>query len=155
MQQSDNLEQRVEALENRNRMLAALLLVTIAMAGLTAASNNSVVRGSAFELVDGKGVVRADLAMRDGAPGLHIRDTQGNDRLVASHGDAGTTLYLYDDTGTTRIGIAQFAHGGGGVALHGPHSKGAAVLYFKDSGSLRFYDEDGKVVTEMNGGAAK
>ncbi len=32
---------------------------------------------------------------------------------------------------TTRVGVAQFAHGGGGVALYGPDSKVAAVLYLK------------------------
>ena len=45
--------------------------------------------------------------------------------------------------------MAQFAHGGGGVALHGPRDKGAAVLYYKGAGSLTMYDEAGKVVARV------
>ena len=42
-------------------------------------------------------------------------------------------------------GVARFAHGGGGVALHGAESRGAAVLFLKDgAGSLTFYDESGE-----------
>ncbi len=44
--------------------------------------------------------------------------------------------------------MAQFAHGGG-VALRGPDSKGAAVLYFKDQGSLRSFDSEGQVTNQV------
>ncbi len=57
-----------------------------------------------------------------------------------------TGLFLRDAEGTVRLGAAQFAHGGGGCALHGEESKGAAVLYQKGGkGSLSFYDEAGGV----------
>jgi hypothetical protein len=48
-----------------------------------------------------------------------------------------------DDAGDTRLGAAQFAHGGGGYALHGPKMKGAAVLYLAGEGSLSMYDPEG------------
>ena len=51
--------------------------------------------------------------------------------------------------GTTRVGIAQFAHGGGGVALHGEQSRGALVMYYKDSGSVRFFGQNGDVLREI------
>lgn len=51
-------------------------------------------------------------------------------------------------TGDTRIGVAQFAHGGGGFALHGPEAKGAAVLYLKERGTLTFYGDEGGVTRQ-------
>jgi len=47
------------------------------------------------------------------------------------------------------IGLSQFAHGGGGLALHGENSKGASVLYHKGSGSLSFYDMEGNVKLKL------
>lgn len=54
------------------------------------------------------------------------------------------------DLGDTRVGAAQFAHGGGGYALHGPGGRGAAVLYLKDEGSLTMYDADGAVAARFS-----
>jgi hypothetical protein len=49
--------------------------------------------------------------------------------------------------GAVMILAAQFAHGGGGLALHGEGGRGATVLYMKDfRGSLRMFDVDGEVV---------
>ena len=42
-----------------------------------------------------------------------------------------------------------FAHGGGVVALHGQDSKGAAVLYLKDEGSLRFFESEGGITNQV------
>ncbi|HSG07903.1 MAG TPA: hypothetical protein VLA36_06085 [Longimicrobiales bacterium] len=64
----------------------------------------------------------------------------------------GTALYLRDGDGTTRVGVAQFAHGGGGFALHGQDAKGAAVLYLKGDGSLTFFDAAGDVQARYPGG---
>ena len=44
-----------------------------------------------------------------------------------------------------RVGVAQFSHGGGGFALHGPGTRGAAVLYLRGDGSLTQYDTTGVV----------
>ena len=63
--------------------------------------------------------------------------------LALAHDPGGSALFIRDSEGVIRVGVAQFAHGGGGVALHGPGSKGAAVLYFQEAGSLTFYDPDG------------
>jgi len=60
-------------------------------------------------------------------------------------------LYVRDASDQVRIGVAQFAHGGGGVALHGAAAKGAAVLYFKEQGSLTFYDSEGNVIARSPG----
>ena len=56
-----------------------------------------------------------------------------------------------DETGGTRLGAAQFAHGGGGYALHGPEMKGAAVLYLKGEGSLSMYDAEGELTDRFPG----
>jgi hypothetical protein len=142
MQRVDRVIRRLE-IQNRLLLVAIVALVLIAMLG--AAKVPSVVRASAFELTDPAGRVRAELAVRNGAVGLYLKDETGRDRLSAWHDGETTGIYIDDDTGTTRIGVAQFAHGGGGVALHGPESRGAAVLYLKGEGSLRFFDADGSV----------
>jgi hypothetical protein len=49
----------------------------------------------------------------------------------------------------SRVVAAQFAHGRGGFALHGPESKGAAVLYLKEEGSLTFHGSDGEVTARL------
>jgi hypothetical protein len=146
------IENRIARLERLNRTLlavaaGAVLLFIVAAAGGAADPQ----RARAFQLVDGEGVIRAELAFRDGHPGLFIKDGTGMDRLLAVDEPDGTGLYITDADGTTRIGVAQFAHGGGGVALHGPDSKGAAVLYFKDQGSLRFFDREGNVTRQIIG----
>lgn len=58
-------------------------------------------------------------------------------------------MLLWDDEGQIRVGVAQFAHGGGGVAMHGPHGKGSTALYHKGEGTLTFYDRNGKVTKRM------
>ena len=62
------------------------------------------------------------------------------------HDETQAAMYLLDEAGAIRVGAAQYAHGGGGFALHGDESKGAAVLYMKDrKGTLTFYDDGGGV----------
>lgn len=74
---------------------------------------------------------------------LQIVDAEGRVRMELAHDSSGTRLYVRDEAGDVRVGVAQFAHGGGGVALHGPGGRGAAVLYLKGDGSLTFYDAAG------------
>jgi hypothetical protein len=71
------------------------------------------------------------------------------DRVALLHEADTDGLFVMDAEGTTRIGVAQFSHGGGGFALHGPESKGAAVLYLKGDGSLRFFDQEGAVTNQV------
>ena len=97
----------------------------------------------------------AELAVQDGNPGLYLIDSNGVNRAALFHGAEGTGLYIMDSDGVTRVGIAQFAHGGGGVALHGEESKGATVLYFKEEGSLRFFDSEGEITNQVNAGRAE
>ncbi len=87
----------------------------------------------------------------EGSTGLFVYDASGVARLTLTDDADQSALFINDATGTTRIGVAQFAHGGGGVALHGAESKGATVLYHKGAGSLTFYDEGGQVTAKVNG----
>lgn len=121
------LARRVARIERTNWLLLAAVLVSGA-ALLTAATRSQdavrdVVRARTVEIVDDAGRVRMEL----------------------THDTSGTRLYVHDDAGDVRIGVAQFAHGGGGVALHGPGGRGAAVLYLKGTGSLTLYDSAGTV----------
>lgn len=80
---------------------------------------------------------------------IQLVDTSGRIRMELRHDTVETGLFIIDDAGDTRIGVAQFAHGGGGVALHGPRARGAAVLYLKGDGHLTFYDSTGAVVARL------
>jgi hypothetical protein len=144
-----SLESRVARLEKTNRrlliMLTFLTVVTAAVLLLGAARQAPIQIGSKFQLLDETGAVRAELALRNGQPGFYLRDEKGVERVSLFHQADGSGLHVGDAQGVTRIGVVQFAHGGGGVALHGPESRGAAVLYFKNSGSLRLFDADGRV----------
>ena len=144
------MEQRLSDLEKRNRWLVVGWVLSMAMIWMSGWTPDSI-KASGFQLVDESGKVRAELGFQEGEPVLLIRDENGVDRLVAFHHQEGTGIYINDASKTTRIGVAQFAHGGGGVALHGPESKGAAVLYFKDEGSLRFFDAEGNVTRLVKG----
>ncbi len=150
-----SMESRIDRLEKQNRVLIVALL-GVALVGLTAATApRGPLTADTFQLTDQNGRVRAELGFRDGTVGLFLKDEEGKDRLSATHDSQGTSLYIRDTEGTTRIGVAQFAHGGGGFALHGPESKGAAVLYLKGAGSLRFFDSDGKVTNQVLAAAGR
>lgn len=130
----------------------AAMLGGMTVSWLSASSDTeAVVRGNKFELVDPGGSVVAELAYVDGGPQLVFLDEQNKPtiRLQQTADDSG--LYILDEAGHSRIGIALFSHGGAGVALHGPEAKGAAVLYFKSRGSLSFYDPEGEVLERIPG----
>lgn len=125
------LENRVSRLERTNRLLMSVVIVGfgLALASFTtqSAAVQDLVQARQIQLVDADGRTRMDL----------------------THDSLGTRLYIHDEAGAVRVGIAQFAHGGGGVALHGPGGNGAAVLYLKDSGTLSFYDSAGAVTARF------
>lgn len=145
----DALRASVRRLQRWNKLLlgAVVILALVEMAGAEADSRD--IRARSIELVSADGDVLAALATRDGNPGLFLKDGNGTDRAALVHASDGTGLYISDAEGVTRIGVVQFAHGGGGLALHGPESRGAAVLYYKDEGSLRFFDADGAVTNQV------
>jgi hypothetical protein len=128
-----SLDDRVRCLERRYRRLSALSVllgaVLVAAFAQRPAQVSDVVQARRFQVVDAAGRVRIDLR----------------------HDSTETGLFVLDQAGDTRVGAVQFAHGGGGVALHGPRLKGAAVLYLKGSGSLTFYDTAGGVVHRVPG----
>ena len=144
-----SLAWRVKRLEQQNFYLRMFVIMGCCVILMAAASPIKESKASAFMLTDQNGMVRAELAIKDGTVGLFILDEQGNQRLSAIHDHEETGLFIKDEAGTSRIGVAQFAHGGGGVALHGENSKGAAVLYFKESGSLRFFNDTGEVTNQL------
>jgi len=143
------IERRIARLEQRNRIFQVLLLI-VAIVGLMALrSDDATVRARAFELVSEDGLRRASLRLDEGNPVFTLNDENGIERLQLFHQPDATGIYVLDTQSTPRIGIAQFSHGGGGIALHGPQSKGAAVLYLHGEGSLRFFDAAGKVTTQV------
>jgi hypothetical protein len=147
-----DLERRIVALERRSRRWkvlgpGCLVIVSIWTCYPGAVREGVVARG--FTLVDASGRAQAELRMTEEGPGLYLLDAQGTARASLVHNREETALYLRDAADQIRIGVAQFAHGGGGVALHGEAARGAAVLYFKEQGSLTFYDVEGNVVTRI------
>jgi hypothetical protein len=125
----ERLERRVARLERSNRLLAVGLGLVL-VGGLAAATSSQVVdevRARRIRIVDADDRVRIDLR----------------------HDDEETGLFILDANGDTRLGAAQFAHGGGGYALHGPGGRGAAVLYLRGEGSLTMYETDGTVAARF------
>ena len=147
---------RIAKLERRTRMQQALLVAGLLLWLLAAAPAREAVEVRALHLLDRDGEVRASLTSdADNQPRLEFYDAAGRARLRLFQQADADGLYVLDVEGTPRIGIAQFAHGGGGVALHGAQSKGAAVLYLKDSGSLRFFDDEGRATLVLPGDNAE
>lgn len=144
-----DLERRIKKLEWRNRLLllGAVSLVVFGFESRTVPAKTrteKVVRAERVEIVDKNGIAAVVLGLDDqGSAGVFINDGAGSVRVALAHDTEGSALFIRDAKGVIRVGVAQFAHGGGGVALHGPDSKGAAVLYFKEAGSLTFFDPEG------------
>ena len=144
------LEHRVRRLEITNRILLLGLIATAGLflaAGQKPSQTDRVLRAHSLEIVNESGDVRARLRGTQEGAEFMLLDAAQVQRALLQHDGEDTALYLRDVQGTTRVGVAQFAHGGGGFALHGAESKGAAVLYRKgDKGSLSFYDADGNLL---------
>ncbi|UCG87259.1 MAG: hypothetical protein JSW71_01565 [Gemmatimonadota bacterium] len=77
---------------------------------------------------------------------IRLVDVSGRVRLDPRHDTTATGMFILDESGGTRIGVAQSSHGGW-FALHGPDMKDAVVLYLNAQDSLRFYDEAGGITT--------
>ena len=146
---TENLQTSIRRLQVWNVVLLCSIVALSAVVIRGYVSESHVVRAQSLQLISPEGEVLAEFATEEGNPGLYLKDSNGVNRAALFHADDGTGLYIMDANGVTRVGIAQFAHGGGGVALHGPDSKGAAVLYFKDEGSLRFIDSEGVVTNQV------
>jgi len=127
--------------------LLALLLATIN--SYKHAGNTQNLRVRQLQIVDANGNIRAAVSTVDNQPVIRLKDESGQDRLALVSDDQQSALLIYDAAGTVRLGASQFAHGGGGYALHGENSRGAAVLYLKQQGRLTFYDEDGGIIRNI------
>lgn len=151
--EQNELRHRISALEKRVRLLVVALLVTMGVICINLAypffSGNPGVVASAYVLTDSAGVARGEWTVRAGSPTLVLLDSAGRERVLLLHDGDHSALFLKDARGDTRVGVAQFAHGGGGFALHGEKRKGAAVLYYKESGTLSFFDTSGSVTQRV------
>jgi len=162
--QLDLVNERVSRLEStcRRAMFACLTLACFATWLATTAfgpraarrafaiNPSAEIEATAFVLVDDQGRRLGSLHASGGGPRLELYDASGTVRASLEHGAEGTALYLRDESGTTRVGVAQFAHGGGGFALHGEQAEGATVLYMSNGrGRLTFYGADGRVIEEV------
>lgn len=145
----ETVEGRLDRLETWNKILLGIIALGCLAVLYGAKSDTAALRAKSIQLVGDSGGILAELTVREGNPGLYLNDYEGRTRAALFHAPDGTGLYVMDADGVTRIGVAQFAHGGGGVALHGKESRGAAVLYLKDEGSLRFYDAEGSITNEV------
>lgn len=133
-----------------NRMLGALSLsLAMYVLGGFASRPDDVVEARSFRLVDDDGKILAELGLEEQGPALRFFDREGGLRLSIVHDNAETGLFVHDAEGQIRVGAAQFSHGGGGFALHGPEGKGSTVLYHKGKGSLTFYGDDGSVLRSI------
>lgn len=130
MDDGGELERRVRRLERANRLLVA-----------------AVVGALAWPLVLGAGVATQPDEVT--AKRIRLVDDEGRVRMDLRHDAEETGLFIMDEAGDVRLGAAQFAHGGGGYALHGPGGRGAAVLYLKGEGSLTMYEPDGEVAARF------
>lgn len=148
-----HVEQRLAALERKSRralFLTLTLLSAVLIAWVSAPqATPEVLSAQSFELVDADGNVWAELSLQDGGPALTLYDGESTARVSLGHSDDETALFIRDEKGETRVGAAQFAHGGGGFALHGPKGEGAAVLYLKGDGNLTFYDVNGEATSRI------
>ncbi len=144
------LETRLRRAERRIILLVMALAVALAAIIYLLYQPVGALRATSFELLDANGSTVAVLGDMNGRTGLFLVDEESVPRVSLFHAEDADGLYIDDGEGATRIGVAQFAHGGGGLALHGPGSLGATVLYYKEKGSLRFFDRDGNVVREIS-----
>ena len=127
------LEDRVRRLERTNRLLVVGALALVSVAWVTAEREPEH-----FDEIT--------------AERVRVVDSEGQTRIDLRHDAEETGMFILDGEGDTRLGAAQFAHGGGGYALHGPGGRGAAVLYLRGDGSLTIYDAEGGVVDRFPGG---
>lgn len=147
-----DLEARVRRLERANRLLVVGLIVGLGGAVAWTPGRTEVLQTNLLEVTDANGVVRIALEAPASGPFVRIFDEHQVERALLTDDEDGTRLFLNDSEGDTRVGMAQFSHGGGGYALHGPKGKGAAVLYLKGEGSLSFIDTVGVVTHRVPAG---
>jgi len=139
---TSELERRIHRLEIVNRVLLAGVVIALVVPWARS--------GASASGVDAAGALAADQVVPlISARRIQVVDDQGRVRVDLHHDQEETGLFILDEQGDTRVGAAQFAHGGGGYALHGPGGRGAAVLYLKGEGSLTMYDGDGAVASRF------
>ncbi len=150
-EKTDVVQVRIDRLSREiyfHRLALTGMVLVCSMTLLTAAGQSTTddpVTAKSFQLIDDAGGLRAELKTEDGHPALYMFDADAKQRIALWTDDNATGLYLKDASETTRVGAALFAQGGG-FALHGPESRGAAVMTFMDGKrEIRFYNDEGEV----------
>ncbi len=154
MHTNADLECRITRIERENRRLRLLGLVLLATAlsacvALNATPGTQTLTAERLLIVDANGETVIELGAVEGGYGLQLRDGDGRVRVSLHDNAEETGLFVRDQAGDSRVGMAHFAHGGSGFALHGEGLRGAAVLYYKKKGALSFYSEDGEVTARF------
>lgn len=148
-----SIEKRVNRLELWNKVLMIFLFGSVLLMTTKACvsdTSQQTLHCEKLEVVDTDGKVIAMVGVDpDGSRGLFIYDEQERMRVFTIHDSTQSVYYAMDEAGAIRVGLAQYAHGGGGLALHGPESKGGAVVYYKNGGSISFYDREGKTTLRI------
>ena len=146
-------EHRIRRLEIWNRIMILLLLgfvILFTKQGCVNDRSGDIIRCQKLEVVDKNGNLLAMVGVDpDGSRGLFVYDEQQRMRVLTIHDSTQSAFYALDEAGAIRVGLAQYAHGGGGLALHGSESKGGTVIYYKNGGSIRFYDRKGNTTLRI------
>lgn len=102
-QQLDILEKRIRRLESQNRRLkwlgVTLAAVAMTIAAASGKTAETVVKAQKFELHDGSGHLRAELAMLNGGPALRFFDEGGD--VEALLGSDSFSIFNKDGEGQT------------------------------------------------------
>lgn len=105
-QQLDLLEKRISLLESQNRRLkwlgVTLAAVAMTIAAASGKTAETVVKAQKFELHDGSGHLRAELAMLNGGPALRFFDEDGD--VEALLGADSFNMFNKDGEGQTSFG---------------------------------------------------
>jgi hypothetical protein len=155
MKTTQELDSKIKRLERNNFYLMAIIAISLTMAVVNYFYSSKSISSESIQLVNQQGKVIAGISSTNGETGFYILDNESKKRLSLFYSEQATGLYIKDSTEATRIGIAQFSHGGGGVALHGENSEGATVMYHKKNGRLSFYDQQGVVTNEVSADGSK
>jgi hypothetical protein len=148
-----SVDRRIKRLGMWNRIMIftfGVFIILFTTKGCMIDSSVQTLRCKQLEVIDQNGNVIAMIGVDpDGSCGLFIYDEQNRMRVATIHDSTQSAFYALDEAGAIRVGLAQYSHGGGGLALHGEASKGGAVLYYKNGGSLSFYTPEGETIMHI------
>ncbi len=83
------------------RMLSILVILVLAHIGVSYMQDDKLIQANGFQLINNDKQVMAGLEFSNGYPSFYLMDNEGNKRLVATHDNEGTQLFLNDEKGTS------------------------------------------------------